>query len=1056
MSELQLASFLVTKSADVTVAARKARMLAAFADIENGRRIRLGKALTETCRSILSFGGTASIEFGLITPNGQTTVEISIQWLKPDGREQGSKDARATAARKADSLLVAVADARSAAKHSRESTAPEMAIRRVGELLDGFTLQDWPGPGTAASLRMLASPGFKFVDADTADWSALLGETQIEEALRRLERRRKILASELRMSRLQEELLEEASCDSGDIGLVSMLSLVASQTDNGVAILDKNACVAWVNNAFAAQWGYELSACAGQSFETLIRHDDSDESAIGRIHSALQTGSSDYVELLAMQADNSGRWTGVSLTPSLDEADTVHRWIVLLRDITQQKSAHDMLAAARDAAEQSSRSKSEFLANMSHEIRTPMNAVIGMTELALSTELTPEQHEYLTTVRMSAEALLELLNDILDLSKIEAGKVELDEVNFDLSEVVRDSLKALAVKAHSKGLELATRMPPDLPQFLHGDPLRLRQILINLVGNAIKFTEHGEVVVEFDQILPGERDEPIHLKFDVRDTGIGIPPDRLGSIFESFTQVDTSTTRQFGGTGLGLTITAELLRLMGGYVHVQSEFGVGSSFHVTVPFGLADEPLMPFTERVSFSRKHLEGRTVLVVDDNATNRRILEELLTSWGLRPRLAENADAAMKELESAAFFDRPFDLLLVDAVMPGRDGFTMIKEIQHRDDFRFGTVMMLSSSDRADSSRRCRELGIRTYLVKPVSQSSLLESILGALAGETFPGSVDSLPQDPTSAESFGKTARKTAGPNEELASISLRVLIADDHEANRQLAGKILEKRGHQWCQAVNGSEVLQRLQKESFDLILMDVQMPELDGFQTTAAIRQLEVETGTHIPVVALTAHAMKGDREKCLEAGMDAYLSKPLRARDLILLVEKLCEPVTAARFETISNTAVQTGDSDQTISDHYVASVPDNGETSTAVDFKGALDRMDGDVELLVDQMQFFLDDAPLLVNRLVEAISMNNGPQLQSAAHRLKGLVSSYDQATAADLCLKLELAGLSLNLKGTGRLLTPLQAHVERLVAAIRGFVADHQSSLDQSRNQFPMR
>ncbi len=677
-----------------------------------------------------------------------------------------------------------------------------------------------------------------------------------------------------------------------------------------------------------------------------------------------------------------------------------------------------------------------------------MNAVIGMTELALGTNLTPEQHEYLSTVRMSAEALLELLNDILDLSKIEAGKVELDEVNFDLAEVVRDSLKALAIKAHGKGLELATRMPLDLPHYLHGDPLRLRQVLINLVGNAIKFTERGEVVVEFERTFPEETDESIDLTFTVRDTGIGIPADRLGQVFESFIQVDTSTTRQFGGTGLGLTITAELLRLMGGHVRVESEVGVGSAFHVTVPFRLADQAAVPFSERVEFSREHLEGRTVLVVDDNATNRRILEELLTNWGMRPRMAENADAAIKELEAAAYFDRPFDLLLVDAVMPGKDGFLMVKDIRDRKDFRFGTVMMLSSADRGDSTRRCRELEIGTYLVKPVSQSSLLESILDALSVESpFGGDAQNDSVEPARSKPLNTTATIVSADSE-TAAVPLRILIADDHEANRRLAEKILEKRGHESSQALNGREVLDRLQTESFDLILMDIQMPELDGFQTTAMLREREASTGTHTPVVALTAHAMKGDREKCLEAGMDAYLSKPLRARELVSLVEKLCESATSARIGTVTDPSSKsaTNSTSTVASSEGEATVPtarsNNQAATIEVDFSGALDRMDDDVDLLVEQMRFFIDDAPGLVDQITDSIADENGPQLQSAAHRLKGLVGMYDFTEAADLCLKLEFAGRDSAFGGLDDSASSVRSLVETMHAAIQKFVSEH--------------
>ncbi|MFT5327638.1 MAG: two-component system sensor histidine kinase/response regulator, partial [Planctomycetaceae bacterium] len=792
MSDSLLSSFVVTKPADVIVAARKARILASLANLEKTRRTRLSKAVTETCRGVLSFGGVARVTFGIADSNGQASVEITVVW-------QATDDTKSVSKRSAETLDSSLPDG-SEAGHpeplvSQKNTddTPAMAMRRLGELLDDFRLDGWPQPGAVAVLRMNAPPEFEFTDADLADWSAFLEASQLEESLRRAEQRRKLLASELRASQAHVDLIKEAGSETGETRLVRMLSLVASQTDNGVVILDQDACVAWVNRAFTAQWGYQFDDSCGMPFADLILHEESAASS-DRLRTVLETGGSDYVELLVRQADGTGRWTGVTLSPSLDDSEKVQRWILLLRDVTQQKSANDTLAAARDAAEQANRLKSEFLANMSHEIRTPMNAVIGMTELALGTELTPEQHEYLSTVRMSAEALLELLNDILDLSKIEAGKVELDEVDFDLAEVVRDALKSLAVKAHNKGLELATRMPMDLPNHLHGDPLRLRQVIINLVGNAIKFTDHGEVVVEFERSITDQTAGKVDLRFTVRDTGIGIPPDGIARIFESFTQLDASTTRQYGGTGLGLTITSELLRLMGGHIHVESEMGVGSEFQVSLPFCIVDGPAQSFAERLNLSRKQLEGRTVLVVDDNATNRRILEEFLTSWGLRPRIVSGADDALKELEAASYYGRPFDLLLVDAMMPGTDGFELVSEIRRRKDWNAGTVMMLSSADRADSARRCRELSISSYLVKPVSQSSLLESILNILStGSSMEGGATQTGQSRTQ---LVQTANflEMQPPQEKLAIVPLRILVADDHEANRLLAQKLLEKRG----------------------------------------------------------------------------------------------------------------------------------------------------------------------------------------------------------------------------------------------------------------------
>lgn len=1033
MSEAVLAEFPILKPVDVTVAARKARVLAALANIERARRTRFGKAVTEACRGITAVGGTPLVRYQVGDSDTRPTVEVVVTWME-SVRDRTATNSTAP---------------KSTGRETKRGVQIEqtMALRRLGELLDSFSLDGWPGVGATVTLQVFASPGMVLSEEDVAHWSEFLSENQVEEVVRHAEQRRRLLVSELQSSLQQEKLLTGVGGEASETGLVTMLSLVASKTDNGVAILGSNTRIVWVNEAFRTHTGFQQEHCQGRKLDELISHSDADSMSVAHLERTLASTSSGYVELLIGRRDGTSCWAGITLTPVFEADDTVGRWIVLMRDVTKQKQHQEALAAARDAAEQASRSKSEFLANMSHEIRTPMNAVIGMTELALGTELTSEQQEYLSTVRMSAEALLELLNDILDLSKIEAGKVELDEVDFDLADVLRDALKSLAVKAHGKSLELATHLPMDLPHHLHGDPLRLRQVLINLVGNAIKFTEQGEVVIEFSADGPltnppscAEADDgaelPTCLHFTVRDTGVGIHPERLGRIFEAFIQADTSTTRQFGGTGLGLTITAELLRLMGGQVRVESEVGVGSAFHVSIPLQLAIDVPQQVGKRVEFSREQLKDRTVLVVDDNATNCRILEEMLGNWGLRPRITDGATAALKELEAAAYYGRPFDLLIVDSMMPERDGFDLLTEIRNRNDLNVNTVMMLSSADRADSSRRCRELGVATYLVKPVSQASLLEAVVGLLDENESPFRLDRRGTDQQLTPHSTDHSKGTSHSKGQRTHVPLHILIADDHPSNRALAEKILEKRGHRSTHAATGKEVLAKLDSEKFDLILMDVQMPELDGFQTTAAIRNRKETAGMHMPIVALTAHAMKGDREKCLAAGMDAYLSKPLRARELISLVEKLCEPVARARI----GTAAARSDAEFQRAPGVSYESMDSQTRSTSIDFSGALDRMDGDQDLLVEQMSFFLTDAPLLLSEVSLAIDSASGRQLQSAAHRLKGLVASYDQVAAAESCRQLEFAGRDSVLDGAQEILARLVPQIDRLSDAIRHHVA----------------
>ena len=831
------------------------------------------------------------------------------------------------------------------------------------ERLFGYTAEHAIG----RDINELIVPKSERAKAGVLSQRARRGETVVVE----VERRRKdgqlvpVRASATRVESIAESDLFVMYEDITDRrkaqdAVTRLANIVETSEDAIIGQTLDGKIVSW-NAAAQRMFGYTLGEVQGRSISMLAPPDRAEEVAsnLDRIRRGEHI---EHFETVRLRKDGTRIPVSISISLTRDTAGQISGFSAIARDVSEQVATREALRVARDAAERMAQTRSAFLANMSHEIRTPMNAILGLTELTLDTELAPEQRHSLSLVQSSAETLLTLINDILDFSKIEAEHLQLETIPFDLPRLVESTLGLLAVRARERRLELLTDVQPDVPPMVRGDPTRLRQVLTNLIGNAIKFTPQGEVVVGVAHV-PGS-DGRAHVRFAVRDTGIGIPAEKLGAIFEEFSQADVSTTRQYGGTGLGLAIAQRLVRLMGGELAVTSEVGRGTEFSFTIPL---EAEIAPSPDAPAHGAVHLAGLRALVVDDNPTNRRIVQDMLGAAGIRVHEAEDGEAGLAAISAAQHDQTPYDLVVLDAQMPHLDGFELAAAVRRDPKIASTRLLMLTSAGQRGDGQRCRDLGIHGYLPKPASRSDLIEAVravLGSPATDEF-----------VTRHSIAESRKH------------LRILLAEDNPVNQEVAASMLRKRGHTVEVVGNGRAAVDAVFAERYDLVLMDIQMPEMDGFEATQAIRATP-ERGA-LPIIALTAHALSGERERCLSMGMSGYLSKPYKAHELFAAVEGWEQEIAVGAGPT----------------------APAASPKAPPVDLDNfRQDMRAAGAEAAVDSiLDTFLQTAPDRITAVTGALTAGSAQDIERAAHAFKSAAGAIGAKGLATLLLQLEEAG-----------------------------------------------